>query len=195
MRGLARDELYVDRIIMQIKISFRHIEPSDPLKSYVEDKLARVKKYLEEPIEAHVVLRVEKFRHIAEVSLDASGFRLNGTEETGDMYSSIDLLVDSLEAQAARKGKEKVRRRKTSGGARDSGGLAEPAGQASRGEQEPRVIRAEQVYAKPMHLDEAVMELNLSTGEFMVFTNRSTNRVNVLYKRKDGNLGLIEAIG
>jgi putative sigma-54 modulation protein len=62
-------------------------------------------------------------------------------------------------------------------------------------EQEPRVIRAEQVYAKPMHLDEAVMELNLSTGEFMVFTNRSTNRVNVLYRRKDGNLGLIEAVG
>ena len=57
------------------------------------------------------------------------------------------------------------------------------------------MIRAEQVYAKPMHLDEAVMELNLSTGEFMVFTNRSTNRVNVLYKRKDGNLGLIEAVG
>jgi putative sigma-54 modulation protein len=57
------------------------------------------------------------------------------------------------------------------------------------------VIRAEQVYAKPMHLDEAVMELNLSSGEFMVFTNRSTNRVNVLYRRKDGNIGLIEAVG
>ena len=88
---------------MQIKLSFRHIEPSDPLKLYVEDKLSRVKKYLEEPIEAHVVLRVEKFRHIAEVSIDASGLRLNSAEETDDMYSSIDLLVDSLEAQAARK--------------------------------------------------------------------------------------------
>ena len=54
------------------------------------------------------------------------------------------------------------------------------------------MIRAEQVYAKPMHLDEAVVDLNLSGGEFMVFTNRSTNRINVLYKRKDGNLGLIE---
>ncbi len=58
---------------MQIKLSFRHIEPSDPLKLYVEDKLTRVKKYLEEPIEAHVVLKVEKFRHIAEASIDASG--------------------------------------------------------------------------------------------------------------------------
>jgi putative sigma-54 modulation protein len=54
---------------------------------------------------------------------------------------------------------------------------------------------SEQVYAKPMDLDEAVMQINLSSGEFMVFTNRRTNRVNVLYRRKDGNLGLIETIG
>jgi putative sigma-54 modulation protein len=182
-------------MMMQIKLSFRNIESSDPLKLYVEDKLARVKKYLEEPIEAHVVLKVEKFRHIAEVSIDASGFRLNGAEETDDMYSSIDLLVDSLEAQAARKGKAKVSRRRSGAGSKESVGLLEPAGQTTENEQEPRVIRAEQVYAKPMHLDEAVIELNLSTGEFMVFTNRSTNRVNVLYRRKDGNLGLIEAIG
>jgi len=180
---------------MRIKLSLRNIEPSDPLKLYVEDKLARVKKYLEEPIEAHVVLRVEKFRHIAEVSVDASGFRLNGAQETDDMYSSIDLLVDSLEAQAARKGKEKVSRRRSGGSSKESVGLLEPAGQTTEHKQEPRVIRAEQVYAKPMHLDEAVMELNLMTREFMVFTNRSTNRVNVLYRRKDGNLGLIEAVG
>jgi len=165
------------------------------LKLYVEDKLARVKKYLEEPIEAHVVLRVEKFRHIAEVSIDASGFRLNGAEETDDMYSSIDLLVDSIETQAARKGKEKVSRRRSGAGPKESAGLLEPAGQTTQDRQEPRVIRAEQVYAKPMHLDEAVVELNLSNGEFMVFTNRSTNRVNVLYKRKDGNIGLIETVG
>ena len=180
---------------MRFKLSFRNIESSDPLKLYVEDKLARVKKYLEEPIEAHVVLRVEKFRHIAEVSIDASGFRLNGAEETDDMYSSIDLLVDSIETQAARKGKEKVSRRRSGAGPKESVGLLEPAGQTTEDRQEPRVIRAEQVYAKPMHLDEAVVELNLSNGEFMVFTNRSTNRVNVLYKRKDGNIGLIEAVG
>lgn len=180
---------------MQIKISFRHIEPSDALKLYVEDKLSRVKKYLEEPVEAHVVLRGEKFRRIAEVSIDASGFRLNGTEETDDMYSSIDLLVDSLEAQAARKGKEKISRRRSGGASKESVAMSEPAGYRESNEQEPRVIRTEQVHAKPMHIDEAVMQLNLMAGEFMVFTNRGTNRVNVLYKRKDGNLGLIETVG
>jgi putative sigma-54 modulation protein len=174
--------------MMQVIVSFRNVEPSDPLKLYAEEKLSRVKKYLEEPIEAHLVLKVEKFRHIAEVSVDASGMRLNGNEETDDMYTTIDLLVDSLETQIKR-GKEKVRRRRTAG----AGEAARDV--ASGSHEEPRVIRVAQVHAKPMHLDEAVIELNLSTGEFMVFTNRSTNRVNVLYRRKDGNFGLIETIG
>ncbi|MEM5789753.1 MAG: ribosome-associated translation inhibitor RaiA, partial [Syntrophobacteraceae bacterium] len=90
---------------MHISVSFRHTEPSDPLRLYAEDKISRVKKFLEEPIEAHVVLKVEKFRHIAEVSIDAPGIHLNGAEETDDMYSSIDLLVASLEGQV-KKGKE-----------------------------------------------------------------------------------------
>lgn len=180
---------------MQVNVSFRHIEPSDPLKLYAEDKLTRIKRFLAEPIEAHVVLKVEKFRHIAEVSIDAAGVHLNGTEETDDMYSSIDLLVDSLEVQA-KKGKDKVRQRRSAPGPKESVGLDELSREVSLGEdEEPLIIRAEQIYAKPMDLDEAVMQLNLSNGEFMVFTNRRTNRINVLYKRKDGNFGLIETIG
>ncbi|MEM5786942.1 MAG: sigma 54 modulation/S30EA ribosomal C-terminal domain-containing protein, partial [Syntrophobacteraceae bacterium] len=62
-------------------------------------------------------------------------------------------------------------------------------------EDEQRIIKAEQIYAKPMDLDEAVMQLNVSTGEFIVFTNRRTSRINVLYRRKDGHLGLIETVG
>ncbi|MEN6438368.1 MAG: ribosome-associated translation inhibitor RaiA [Syntrophobacter sp.] len=180
---------------MQINVSFRHIEASDPLKLYAEDKISRVKRFLKEPIEAHVVLKVEKFRHIAEVSIDAPGLHLNGAEETDDMYSSIDLLVDSLEGQV-KKGKSKVMRRRPAGFDKESAVQAEPAGESIAAEdEEQRIIRAEQVYAKPMDLDEAVMQLNLTTGEFIVFTNRRTNRINVLYRRKDGNLGLIETVG
>jgi putative sigma-54 modulation protein len=177
---------------MQINVTFRHIEPSLPLRAYAEGKISRVKKYLEEPIEAHVVLKVEKFRHIAEVSIDANGMRINGAEETEDMYSAIDLLADTLEGQV-RKGKEKVRRRKSSGVGRDSGGPLSAPG-VGMDDEEARIIRTEQVYAKPMDLDEAVMQLNLSNGEFMVFTNRHTNRINVLYRRKDGHYGLIETV-
>jgi putative sigma-54 modulation protein len=183
---------------MQINVSFRHIEPSDPLKLYAEDKLSRVKRFLEEPIEAHVVLKVEKFRHIAEVSIDAPGLHLNGAEETDDMYSSIDLLADSVEGQVKRGKNRVVRRRRATGNSKEAAVLAEVPAEgrfAGEDDEEPLIIKAEQVYAKPMDLDEAVVELDVCKSEFLVFNNRRTSRINVLYRRKDGNLGLIETVG
>lgn len=179
---------------MQINVTFRHVEPSPALRTYVEDKVSRIKKYLEEPIEAHVVLRVEKFRHIAEVLILANGMRINGKEETDDMYSAIDLVADTIEGQV-RKGKDKSRRRKTVNTGKDlTAPIDLPIAEVADDDKESRVIRAEQVYAKPMDVDEAVMQLSLSSNEFMVFTNRLTNRINVLYHRKDGHYGLIETM-
>ena len=179
---------------MQINVTFRHVEPSSALRTYVEDKVSRIKKYLEEPIEAHVVLRVEKFRHIAEVLILADGMRINGKEETDDMYSAIDLVADTIEGQV-RKGKDKSRRRKPLNTGKDLTTPVDlPAVAVADDDKESRVIRAEQIHAKPMDVDEAVMQLKLSNGEFMVFTNRLTNRINVLYHRKDGHYGLIETV-
>jgi putative sigma-54 modulation protein len=177
---------------MQINLTFRNIEPATSLREYAEGKVARVKKYVEEPIEAHVVLKVEKFRHIAEVSIDANGLRINGTEETNDMYSAIDMVVDKIEAQV-RKYREKLRRHKPADGVKHlpvsmnvlaSGDLDE--------DRQPHVIKTEQFFAKPMDVDEAIMQLDLSNSEFMVFTNSRSHRLNVLYRRQDGNYGLIE---
>jgi putative sigma-54 modulation protein len=179
---------------MQINVTFRHIEPSLALRNYAEDKISRIKKYLEEPIEAHVVLKIEKFRHIAEVLILANGMRINGKEETDDMYSAIDVVADTIEGQV-RKGKDKSRRRKPVNTGKDLTAPVDlPAVETTDDDKETRIIRTEQVYAKPMDLDEAVMQLNLSKGEFMVFTNRLTNRINVLYHRKDGHYGLIETV-
>lgn len=180
---------------MLINVTFRHIEPSVPLREYAEEKISRVKKYIEEPIEAHVVLKVEKFRHIAEVTIDASGLRLNGAEETEDMYSAIDMVADTIEAQV-RKNKDKTRRRKSGVSLKDLGSANDSSVIPLGGDEtERRVIRSEQVHAKPMDVDEASMQLSLSNSEFLVFTNRLTNRVNVLYRRKDGHYGLIETTG
>ncbi|MGD9505621.1 MAG: ribosome-associated translation inhibitor RaiA [Syntrophobacteraceae bacterium] len=179
---------------MQINVTFRHIEPSAALRSYAEEKIARARKHLEEPVEAHVTLKVEKFRHIAEVTIDANGAIINGAEETDDMYSAIDLVADNIENQI-RKSKEKQRDRKSSGSRKGFGPVAvgPDAGEPEE-EGEPQIVRSERYYAKPMDLDEAVMQLKLSTDEFIVFTNRSTNRINVLYRRKDGRYGLIEPL-
>ena len=175
---------------MQISVTFRNVDPSAALRQYAEEKISRIKKYFDEPIDAHVILKVEKFRHSAEVVVNANGLHINGTEETDDMYSAIDKLADTVEAQV-RKNKDKTRRRKS--GNRGAGGVAEPEGEAGpAGIEDARVIRTEQVFAKPMDIDEAVMQLNLSNKEFMVFSNRHTNSINVLYRRKDGHYGLIE---
>lgn len=176
---------------MQTQITFRHIEPSAALREYAEEKLSRIKKYLDEPIDAHVVLRVEKFRHIVEVTISVDGQRINGVEETDNMYSAIDMVADKIEGQV-RKYKDKVRRWKP--GNSDKGFSAETEAAEGLEEEETQIIRTQQVYAKPMDVDEAMMQLKLSNGEFIVFTDRATNHINVLYRRKDGHYGLIEPI-
>ena len=178
---------------MQINVAFRHTEPSPAVREYAEEKISRVKKYMTEPIEANVVLRVEKFRHIAEVTIDANGIRVNGVEETEDMYSAIDMVADKIESQL-KKYKDKSRRHKTAGSEKGV-----PAGEERMESPEPdteerRVIISEQLSAKPMDIDEAIMQLDISNGEFLVFTNRRSNVINVLYRRKDGNYGLVEPI-
>ncbi|ROQ91019.1 ribosome hibernation-promoting factor, HPF/YfiA family [Desulfosoma caldarium] len=178
---------------MQINVAFRHTEASEALKRYAEEKVSRIKKYLEEPIEAHVVLQVEKFRHIADVTVESNGLRINAREETEDMYSAIDMVVGKLEGQV-KKQKEKLRNRKLTASEKAQRLTMNILEWPSEVTSEPRVVTTQQIYAKPMDVDEAVMQLNLSNGDFLVFTNRATMNVNVLYRRKDGNYGLIEPV-
>jgi len=87
---------------MDITVTFRHMEPIESLKAYAEEKLSKVNKYLDYPVEAHIVLTVEKFRHQADVTLSVNGVRIKGVEETGDMYSAIDQVMDKIEKQVKR---------------------------------------------------------------------------------------------
>ncbi|MFP3869319.1 MAG: ribosome hibernation-promoting factor, HPF/YfiA family [Syntrophobacteria bacterium] len=177
---------------MQVSVTFRRIDASDMLRKYAEEKLYRIKKYVDEPIEAHVVLSVEKFRHLAEVSIDANGLRINGQEETEDMYSAIDMVVDKIESQIKRY-RQKLKKRKSDGGAKAFVmKMNVLAREDLEEEAEPRVIKTKQIHAKPMDLDEAVMQMDLANSAFLVFTNSKTESINVMYRRKDGNYGLIE---
>ena len=87
---------------MGISFTFRHMEPSTELKSYVEEKVYKVKKYFDSPVEAHIVLKVEKFRHIADMTLSVDGNKIKAVDESGDMYSSIDQAMDKIEEQLRR---------------------------------------------------------------------------------------------
>lgn len=93
---------------MQVSVTFRHMEASDSLRDYANDKIKRLEKYLQPPIEVHVILEVVKFMHRAEINLSAAGVQLNAEETTSDMYAAIDKAQDKMERQV-QKHKEKIK--------------------------------------------------------------------------------------
>ncbi|KIH76573.1 SSU ribosomal protein S30P/sigma 54 modulation protein [Geoalkalibacter ferrihydriticus] len=177
---------------MQIAVTFRHMEASDPLRGYVEEKLERVKKYIDEPVEAQVVLSVEKkIRHRAEVALTAKGITIKGSDETNDMYAAVDGMVDKVERQLKRY-KEKIKNHKPSSGReRTVQKTVFAAESIDEGQGAPSIIRSHSFPVKPMSVEEAVMQMDLLQKEFLVFTDDESEAINVVYRRRDGNYGLI----
>lgn len=170
-----------------ITITGRHLEITEPIREYVAEKVGRACKLLDKIDSVHVTIAVEKYRHIVEVVIHAYGATLHGKEETHDMYSSIDQVLDKIEIQAKRL-KEKIKERKH---------VAESPAAAGAEEEEtvpfrPRVFMAETFAPKPLSVDEAVEDLQARPEMFLVFHNAKNGLVNVLYKRGDGNFGLVQ---
>jgi putative sigma-54 modulation protein len=177
---------------MDIAVTFRHMEPTESLRTYAEDKVSKIKKYLDSPVEAHIVLRVEKFRHVADVSLSVNGTLIKGMEETEDMYSAIDQVMDKIEKQVKRY-RSKIRsRRPENKRSEESLDLVEETEEAKSLGVEELSIEVEKLVAKPMDPEEAAIQLSISQRDFLVFRNSRSREINVIYKRRDGNLGLIE---
>jgi putative sigma-54 modulation protein len=183
---------------MEITVTFRHVDPTPALRAYAEEKLGRVKKYLRRPVDAHVILSVAKERHVAEITLKADHVTMFAQEETHDLYSAIDLALDKLEHQAQ---KLKAKRQSHKGRSGPRGGRAPqatasmPAAKRQAPGGGPAVVRSQRVAAKPMSVEEAVDQLEESRDDFLVFTNASSQKVAVLYRRKDGKYGLVEPEG
>ncbi|MEA2108843.1 MAG: ribosome-associated translation inhibitor RaiA [Pseudomonadota bacterium] len=178
---------------MNINVVFRHMETTEALKQYAIDKVSKIKKYIDAPIEIHVTLSVEKFRHIAEVSFNINGFVVKGQEETEDMYAAIDMVMDKIERQV-RKYKDRLKNKRGAGSAEERMQVEMNvlAVEHNLADTTPQVIRSTNFPIKPMDVDEAIMQMNLIDNEFLVFRSDSSNEVNVIYRRKDGNYGLIQ---
>jgi putative sigma-54 modulation protein len=176
---------------MQTSVTFKNLDPSENLKSYVSDKLNRFDKFLYNPAEASVVLAVEKFRHIAEINITGDRLSINGKEETEDMYSAIDMVLDKLEKQI-KKIKQKNRGRRAGSRAKEKGGLNDETGPAPEDLEGQVFVR--NIEYKPMDVEEAIMQMDLVSDNFLVFTNARTEQVNVLYRRKAGDYGLIQPV-
>lgn len=172
---------------MQVLVTFRHVAPSGALREYAEEKVQRVQKYVRRVNDAHVILSVDKRRHIAEVTLSAARHKFTATEETTDLYAAIDLAMDKIERQV-KKLAAKVKDRKHKGSKEVVVSERATPRRAAKG----GITRTERVPVKPMSVDEALMQMKLMKNEFLLFKNAANDTISVLYRRKNGDFGLIE---
>ena len=178
---------------MQVTVTFRHMESSDALRKYAEEKSERLVKFLNEPIEIHWVLSVEKIRHIADTirhiadtTVVANGATIKAQSNTQDMYSSIDTVMDKLEKQV-RKHKEKTKDHKNV-----SANVKYAEGAIAGAPVRSRIVKTVNQFLKPMSVEEAAEQMDVVSNDFLVFTDSVTSNVNVIYRLDDGEYGLIE---
>jgi putative sigma-54 modulation protein len=204
---------------LQITTTFRHMDASQAVKQYAEERLSRIKKYFyRDPISAHATFAVERDRtHMAEFLVTlANGGLIQARETSADMYSSIDLAWARIERQV-RKLKDRVRDHKAGKAPRRGDALEVEAversakgerggrgkGKVARGAREKaprpaapaapalRLVREETFRLRVMRAEDAVAEMNLLEAAFFVFTDVDSRAVSVVYRRKDGDYGLI----
>lgn len=172
---------------MNIIVNGRHLEITPALRSYAEEKIGRFEKYISNISEAIVTLGVEKYRHKAEVLLKVNGVMIQAESVTGEVYSAIDEVVEKLEKQVL-KHKEKIHSYRK--GEKKTPARASVIAPSEKG----RIIKNKRFDMKPMSPEEAVDQMELLDKDFFVFSNDVSGDINVVYRRKDGNYGLIEPV-
>ena len=170
---------------MNIVVTGRHMRLTENLKNYAEEKVRKLQRYLDNITEVDITMTVEKYRHKAEILLKVNGLLIQAESVTGEMYASIDEATEKLERRVRKYKDRLVSHRKGDEKHRISHEPEEPF---------PVIIKRKSFDVKPMTPEEAAMQMELLNKDFFIFTNASTGNINVLYRRRDGNLGLIEPI-
>ena len=174
---------------MQVSVIGRHIEVTEALKQYATEKFGRLEKYFPSAMQAIITLSVvKKGHHIAEAAIKSNGVLIQASEETEEMYAALDLLIEKIERRV-RRYKEKLVNHKHHAGRAEEQGFTSSS---PSDERIPQIIKTKRFDLKPMHPEEAVMQMELLDKNFFIFSNALNGQVNVIYKRKDGNVGLIE---
>lgn len=171
---------------MKYIMTGKNVALTDALKATVERKLGKLEKYFTGDVEAHVTLSVQKTKQIIEVTIPFNGMILRAEESTGDMYSSIDNVVEKLEKQII-KHKTKLEKKIREGAIKFA-----DVPRYENDEDEINIKKVKKFSLKPMNVDEAVLQMELLGHDFFVFKNADTDDVNVVYKRNDGAYGIIE---
>jgi len=176
---------------MKITFKGKHIEVTDAMRNYIEKKLSKIERHFDHILEVIVTLSVEKSRQIVEMTLQTNRALIRAEEETDDMYTSIDKVADKLERQI-KKYKEKYFQKPHPGTEKIGLANKEIDVEDSEPDKIAKIVKTKRFAIKPMSVEEAAMQMDLLGHNFFVFANDNTNKVNVLYKRKDGDFGLIE---
>ena len=173
---------------MEVKVFGKNLEVTDALRQYAEKKVGKIGKFFaQEPPVAQVTFSIERGVHIVDITISINGLLLRGEEKSSDMYSSVDGAVEKIERQI-HKYRTKINRR-----LREENRIISPTPKGTEEViAEPKIVRTKRFAIKPMHAQEAVMQMELLGHDFFVFFNSEMEEVNVVYKRKDGNYGLIE---
>ena len=173
---------------MKVTVIAKNMELTDALKEIVQKKISKLEKYFEKNVEAKATLSIQKSRQIIEVTIPFNGVILRGEESTSDMYKSLDLVEDKLERQIR---KQKTRLSRKHGGSVRFGEIGD-SDIKSVEEDEGQLVRIKKFGVKPMNSEEAILQMDLLGHNFFVFQDADSNKVNVVYKRKDGDYGLLE---
>ncbi|WP_048601361.1 ribosome hibernation-promoting factor, HPF/YfiA family [Rubeoparvulum massiliense] len=180
--------------MLKYNIRGENIEVTPALRSYVEEKVGRLDKYIEgQNVEGHVTLQVVRDEHTVEVTIPLKGVILRAEETDKDMYASIDGVVDKLERQI-RKHKTKINRKFRQDGTIKN--IFTETNGNGRAEEEDNIeiVRTKRFNLKPMDVEEAVLQMEMLGHNFFVFNNAESDSVDIVYKRKDGRYGLIETV-
>lgn len=174
---------------MKISVTFRNGEGEKWQKVYAEERIQKLKKYLDTPAEAHIIVSMEKFRNFAEINLSANGWNINAKEEAKDMHLAVDGCIEKIEKQL-KKQREKIREHKPRSIRHGKEKSAE--GEETEESTANKIAETRKVVLKPMSLDEAVMEIEGTKAHFIIYRDSSSENVSLLYRRDDGNYALIE---
>ncbi len=166
---------------MDINITAKNTELTDNIRKYIEKKLSRLKRIDNRIISVDVVISVERYNHIVDVKIKTPIDLIKAKESSKDMFSSVDLIYDTLERQL-KKSKEKIRAKKRA---------EELISETPEPEAETPIIVEEEFIPKPLTLEEAIMKLEENEKHFVVFNNAENSKVCVVYKKKNGNIGYI----
>jgi putative sigma-54 modulation protein len=177
---------------MQVAVTFRHMETDEGVKAYVKEKVQKLQKYIESPREVHVVLAVEKFRHMAEVTIVGNGGVFNSQGRDSDLYAAIDQSVEKMERQI-RERSEKVRQKRSNPSSLKTSpqGVGETSGEKEE-KGSPSLVRRRRLLAKPMSPEEAVSQLVFSKKDFLIFINSDSGQMNVVTRSKGGGYEWVE---